>query len=597
VRPIGSGELTATESCFVEPTWYEPAREVIGAENVAVLVAEPGSGKRTTALRLLIHCAEQPRDDGVDELAITELVPDWEDPNADRLPAEPNHGYLLDLGRDRRRPMCQFAKGLRTLRASLRSRNSYLVVTATADQWEFCRGVFEQVVVSTGEPPPAIEIAQKRVAFLAPARLSWLEHQTLRGLPTSDARPGDGVRLAQAIAYATEDGERGVYRALAEFQRWRDHVRQWFDGHPDLEDRALMTAAAVLDGDPAEDVFVAADLLLDRVAAQVRAPSSPLAGRGRTARLAELDTEPVSRPDSTVHLSRARPGVDEAVLDHVLMEYPRLRSSLLAWIVGLAAAPSATEQGVAGFARVLIGIAARRGVPALDDWLTEHAVEHRQLATAMLDQALRHPELGGRARCWVRRWAAAEPVDEAHAQLVADVSAGALGGHFPTLALAMLLQIQPAYDSAADALVRLAGHDRHRRQVLETVVEWLGRTDRRRAGGHCFLALMQPGPDSVLVRLLAEAGTAPAVHELLRTGWRGLVTSDVPARQVTTLIEAWVAALEREELPRHPAAGLLMVALVDVVRTRAGLAADAAAGQGELAARLDLVRRVLDLLA
>jgi hypothetical protein len=36
---------------------------------------------------------------------------------------------------------------------------------------------------------------------------------------------------------------------------------------------------------------------------------------------------------------------------------------------------------------------------------------------------------------------------------------------------------------------------------------------------------------------------------------------------------------------------------VDVVRTRAGLAADAAAGQGELSARLDLVRRVLDLLA
>jgi hypothetical protein len=614
VTDIDVDELAHAESAFVAPAEYEEARKQLTlSASVLVLTGPRGIGKRTMALRLLLDCAELRRT-GAGDLALKELVPDWEWPDAARLPVDSQQGYLLDLSGDDKLAMWPFAKGLRVHAEKLRSAGSFLVITTTDDLWRYCDRVFEEARLRLVALPGAREIAEQRLAgqHRRAERVKWLDHPMVRELLGDRTPPADAVRLAAAVAHATDEGEQGIDAAVDEFLHWRRYLRQWFGDHPAVDNRALMLAAAALDGSPEDDVFEAADTLLDLIPGDA-APISPLAGPGRTALLDTLDVE----PGEEVSIAGRRPGLDDAVLDYVLDEYPQVQEYLYDWIVDLAFAPVPIEQRdarAARVARVLTGLAARRGEQVVLDRLPALAGgddAHRGFAARLLALAVLDPVVGAAARRRIVEWAEREVTSQPLVASIAEICGEAFGHQRPTAATAILGRIlrhhattngngatEGNVPAALGALLRVADQGERHRLVLGAVVRWLSSQTDRYAGGRGFVELVQPdGAESVVARLLEEAETDSEAFGQLAAGWRLLPGSGVPDETIHELISAWVGAAAAGELRRELATDLLVLAMEEDIRSVMEVAFPTGgvsrAGPGSL--RLELLRRVLDL--
>ncbi|MQS09961.1 hypothetical protein FNX48_023175, partial [Streptomyces sp. IF17] len=94
-----------------------------GRGHVLVLVGRPGTGRRTTALRVL-------HDVGLPHERIRELVADWERPRVGRLPHRPGHGFVLDLGREEELPE-DFCRGLAEYRRRAVETDTFLILLVT----------------------------------------------------------------------------------------------------------------------------------------------------------------------------------------------------------------------------------------------------------------------------------------------------------------------------------------------------------------------------------------------------------------------------------------------------------------------------------
>src|ERR1022692_4204310 len=91
-----------------------------GPSNVLVLTGPVGSGRRTTALRVLLSA-------GVKDEKLHSLILDWDSPRARQVPHTPGHGFILDLSEFGTLSQ-NFYQGLIEYRLKAMENGSYLII-------------------------------------------------------------------------------------------------------------------------------------------------------------------------------------------------------------------------------------------------------------------------------------------------------------------------------------------------------------------------------------------------------------------------------------------------------------------------------------
>ncbi|MFE9112288.1 hypothetical protein ACFYN9_22095 [Streptomyces collinus] len=527
----GSGQVAHAVSMLNRPQ---------GRCHTVVLLGEAGTGRRAAALRVL-------HDLGVPRERIRWLVLDWDRPRTEQIPHHKGHGFVLDL------TGCgelaeDFYTGLDDYQREAEAAEAFLVILASPEGWS--PGTLAAVPTVRMIRPPATEIAKAHLRHLAADRVDWLASAPLDALLTEAAEPSDAARLARLIAQAGEDDRDAVKQ---EFTDWQDHLHKWFQKHSnpeDLRERALLIAAALLEGVPAEVVLDAADRLFAEVGG-VLPPGGALAGRGLQERLNAIKA---SQDDEALSLEAQQHGLPEAVLKFVWRQRPQLRRVLLQWASHISAPNGVAVRHLRRIADSLVQLSLLPGgsvvLSVASDWIATGRSAHRELAAEVLETMALHPVTGAGVRKQLYDWAYQKGTSKELAIAVADICAGRLGQTYPRLALTRLRLLASrsdglAREAVAEAVRRLASIPEQRVLVLSEIVGWAKAADSdvRRAGTHTFLALTDITGEALPLPAAGEAVddvTDALAGELFVRGWRAALQDPAAAETAHARLAAWL---------------------------------------------------------
>jgi hypothetical protein len=456
---------------FVEPDGFLDALAKLLGSRAVVLAGPSGSGRRTAATVLL---------DRLGGLHLVEIAVDDEATLA-RHPVAAKEGYLLDLTTADDATVEQVRAALPEFTAALDQEDSSLVVIVDDDR---ATG-FEAVRLPAPEPGEVLK-----------AHLDGREFDPLPTKPPTTAT--EAVRLAELLT-SVEDPR----LVAGAYDRWRGRLRKQFGQHEDVAWRALLLAAAFLEGAHQDVVDAAADALLAETRYDGPRPH-PLAGPGLAARLADVGAFAGA-------VTFATPGYAEAVIDYVWTEFPTLREPLVDWLIALPARLS--EDDSARLVERLIGLGAPAVVKAVAAWADSAAPLARGLLAAAALDAVTGPDI----RRVIKDWSGRRDLAPALSELAIAVCGGELGNRFPHIALTRLgsfVRRPELTDQVAAALSTMAGESQFA-QVVTRLARWLRETDRaRRALAVRALldeAAAQPQHRDTLLNLLVQAaGGRPA---------------------------------------------------------------------------------------
>ncbi|WP_063726693.1 hypothetical protein [Streptomyces sp. RTd22] len=549
-----------------------PVADPVDASVIALLGRE-FSGRRTWALSLLdTAMADKNRE-------IFELYPDWEKPDADRLPCESETGYLLNLAGVKEPLDREFHERLAEFAMRAHSTDTLLVVVATPRVWNSTamNSRTSPVKIMEMDPPSALKVARRRIEAHRehPGRASWLtdESSVFAGLLHGDEPPAEAVRLAHVILRAEGPQDKD---ALDGFKGWKHKLTDWF-GSTDLEAperRALQIAAAFLDGARARTVLDAADALLadPEIHWPVR-QGGPLGGAGGSQRCADAELD--YSPDGTVSITKHHPGIDRALLGHVWRERPQLVPVLTRWLSAISQPQGIADTSLPRLAGVLTTLAESEGADVVlgltQDWLRNGHVRYTQLAVDVLDQLAVNPVLGPEVRKVLAQWA--QGTNSPERQLaVAQVCGRRLVREYTSVALTRLKYVlestwKKKERTAEDEKVRavalttlkslLVDPDLSAR-VLKTLVDWTtpekNASEKGEFSRTAFLDVFarddtESSTSPVPVLLTAEAEHGEAVRELLREGWRATWHRPELRERAAAVLGQWCDAAEAGELP------------------------------------------------
>ncbi|QDN83297.1 hypothetical protein FNV64_02050 [Streptomyces sp. S1A1-7] len=566
---VDKGEMDLAEHAFVEPSnGYGPGpvtqavamlHSPSSRRSVLVILGEKGTGRRTAALRVLQKA-------GVPRRQIRWLLPDWDRPRTEQLPHTEGHGFVLDLT-DFPSPPEDFYTGLADYQKAAEEAGATLIILAAPDAWE--PGVQATVPSVRLARPAARKIAEAHLQYLKADRLDWLSSTPLDGLLAEEAQPADAARLARLVAGAETD-ERN---ALAEeFKDWEEYLKKWFEDHSsadDLRERALLVAAALLEGGPAHVVMEAADHLFTKVQG-VLPPGGPLAGRDLSTRLEAIGASPVGE---SVSLDDQKHGCAEAVLKYVWQQRPPLRRVLLEWASDISAPNRVAVDHLRRIADSLAQLSLLPGgatvLTVASGWINTGRAAHTQLATEILEAMALHPVTGVGVRKQLYDWAHQKGTSEALADAVASICGGRLGQTYPRIALTRLRLLASRPDgrgraAVADAVRTLAGTPERRVLVLSEILEWAESADAdvRHAGINTFLALSDITSDGFLPLSPAQDSAASpndtlTTHLFVR-GWRTALLEPTTTVGAHESLAAWLDSpqLADEQVLRLAAAAL-----------------------------------------
>ncbi|MFG2351510.1 hypothetical protein [Streptomyces phaeochromogenes] len=566
---VDDGEMDLAEHAFVEvPDGYHPSpvaqavsilRSTSGLRSVLVILGEKGTGRRAAALRVL-HRAGVPRQQ------IRWLLPDWERPRTEQLPYTQGHGFVLDLTDFPSLPE-GFYTGLADYQKAAEAAEAVLIILATPGAWDpGARATVPSVQLAR---PPARKIAEAHLRYLKADRVDWLISASLDGLLAEEAQPADAARLARLVAGAEADGQDTLAQ---EFKEWEGYLRGWFEDHSsadDLRERALLVAAALLEGGPAHMVMEAADHLFTKVQG-VLPPGGPLAGRDLYARLKTIGASPVGEG---ISLEDQRHGCAEAVLTYVWQQRPPLRRVLLEWASDISAPNRIATGHVGRIADSLAQLSLRPGgamvLSVASSWIESGHATHKRLAVEILETMALHPVTGAGVRKQLYDWAHQKNTSEALATAVADICASRLGETYPRMALTRLRLLASRPDgrgqkAVASAVRALANTPERRVLVLSEILEWSVSASAvvRHAGVTTFLALSDVTSDGFLPLPPAQdssTSTADAlITRLIVRGWRTALLDPAMADTAHQQLAAWLDSpqLADEQVLRLAAAAL-----------------------------------------
>lgn len=550
---LDTREMERCRAAFVEPAEFSEARVALQRESAVALLGQPGCGRRTAGTVLLATLGVIPKS----------VVLDVEDFGR-QLEIAPGHGYLLDLDEDSDQLTIKAGAWIGDLALRLRAMKSCLVVRAREHSWRALGLNDNALPITRLTPPPAISVFRAHLACMTSDSIAdgWARHEQIGGLLRTATLP-DGVRLARIVAETSAaqiPTEQQLSQVVAEYQNWAAELAEWFRqaaGQAGPYRRALLLAAAALEGAPAATVFAAADRLA-RIVELPREPGGGLAGPHASELVGQIQAE--LRPDASIRFSR--PAYGSSVLDHVWSQRPQLRVDLREWLTSI---PGSGDEGSGLAAQALTRLAIRNQEPGLvcvaaRKWAAE-PVSCRDLAVRALTDAALSEEIGRDVRRQLYGWARTTSAGEAAHLVVATVCAGALARQYPQIALTRLrhLAVRPnavVQESVYESLTTLASEPTLYSSVVREVARWVSEEEPRRSAGlRAFLRLATPG-ETGQIAILAQIGQHNGA--LLGRLWHeALRDEDGVATQAAALASRWLDTAARGQVPQEPVLEIL----------------------------------------
>ncbi|MFJ9517633.1 hypothetical protein ACIRPK_05075 [Kitasatospora sp. NPDC101801] len=517
---------------FVAPPGYGGAAKRLENPGTAVLVwGAPGSGRRAAAVMLLHGMGEF--DD-----PFREVVPD-EKPEDEPAELADGERVLIDLSNSSELEFVAAQALVKSYWEKTERIGGRLAVVLSQEREQLLEPDFRQLLVRIGRPdgaevlarhlrPDGIEVPLPELR--ASALGDSLEHSPMRELQ----------RLSELIIEARAQGGSFDTWARKAADALRDRgpqVAQQMAALTDGRQKALLFAAAMLDGAPADVVFRLSDQLL----ANLDHPDDELPRLNRVdmaQRLRELTLE--------VNQGRIRfelLAYGSAVRSHFWLYYPDLRPSFGTWVTETVketpALESATRRDLVG--RFTEQALRSNDVQVLTDLVELWTPETRILpdAMAILDQGLRDEQMGAAFRAKIYAWSTTSQLEPNLVRGLAHICVDVMGPDHPDQALVRLHHLArresaglPRY--ARDYLLELVRRDRRLyERLLGRLREGMERSKPWQRDAEIFLELV--------IRFPALDG-----HEDVLRGWRGVLTVAPPATWAPG-VKAWLSAARSEQ--------------------------------------------------
>lgn len=533
---------------------------------VYVLIGSPNSGRRTAARRLLGSLPEGRQ-------LRKFRRPDWDEPDMDRIPNDPDHGYLLDLTGMGEALPDHFAEDLASHAKKAWDNRTLLVILGD-------EGVKYRLSPSDGEAglvvrehqrPDALVVARKRIRATGHhEREAWLDAEggPFHGLVAPDAPPSRGVELAEAVLKAEHQQDEVV---LDEFTGWQKQIQEWFAADVRREDatgaeqRALRIASAFLDGSPAPAVLNAADALLPQaVRDRFEVWGGALAAPDDETRCSDAG---VGYQGGRISITDSREGLDKAVIRYLWNRRGSASALLSTWLSEISAPGGPAGKCLDRLSEVLTEVAVAQGsatvLALLEGWLKQDVQQRMGFVVKVLERLTEHPGFGARVRVVdLRNWAKGGRTPERQ-RAVIEVCRGGFAESYPEQALMRLRYVMETTDDpglrreAVAAIAEQLAPERGRMAVLKTLVDWVENDRTTIVGGRLFLDLfggagfegegIRDDPSRGLLTLIGSEGEAAV--ELFKKAWK--LTWNKPELRSDTshALVAWRRAADAEHMP------------------------------------------------
>jgi len=528
--------------------WDEARRRLLELGAVA-LVGPSGSGREITAINLLAELELLPR----------RLLLDPED-SAKEIAVHDGAGYLVDLSVLSGSDAEDTAAVDNCLHALHEARCP--VVLLSDEQTARRVSLEERGLALRIGPAPSGTVFVKELLYLCPVSdvKGWSKHPLIEQILT-DALPSDSARLARLVRDVAGEQVRAptdqqVQEVIGAYGSWRTEIEEWDAKVRDVgeasaeaaQQRALLLAAAVLEGAGAQTVLHAAGLLLDTCGIPEQ-PGGGLVGRALTERLQQVGAE--LKGDRVVF---RRSAYGPAVLDWIWQERPQLRRKLPEWIArtgqGQLAAPDASVS--------LLELALRKRDPGLVLEVASEWVDRgmRPPAAQMLGTAALSQEIGGPVRRKLYHWARHQSGTRVQL-LVAEVCAGQMADILPEITLTRLRnlarqELEVVRAEVVRTMAVLAERSRLRLPVLRETIRWTVSPHPTVAATGCrtFLALAARGGGDRGWQVL---GNVPSEKDLslVGEGWRASLRWEETRLEARALAATWLESVVAVQVPRR----------------------------------------------
>lgn len=538
--------------CFVPPRGYMQASDRLTQPgSVVLLEGAPGIGRRSAATMLLEGTSAP--DGRIEELpAVRE---------EDVLAPSTDDRYLLDLSSvgDGDYPAAQ--RALMSYRALVEKSGARLVVISPSGLEWMLDAELAPLAVS-------IERPRGRAVFSRHLRVRGVrfdyEHLNHGDLPQlfDTASMQELDRLAGLVVQARDRAGRGTDfdswrdEAVAAATNWSQQVTGDLRQHRSAEERALLLAASMTSGGPADTVLSAArGLLVILGHPQDETPRLARAGLGE-----QLEELSVAREDDG-RVRFVRLAYDDAVRRHFWENFPDLRADFRDWVGECVELPGLGAEDRARLVDRFAEQALLTDRPddlhvLIEKWTHPSAGGRlRAEAAAALELGLSHERYGSRFRSHVYQWATARTTPDL-AGVLTVVCHQVMAVTHPEQAMVRLRHLALRQESPGDikkaarsALLELAAGNR--RLYGRLVQRLLPRSRPADGGLDVLLALLDP----------AGLRVHPPWQEFA-LAWRA-VMAGAPVRSWSPLVQRWLAALTRQQVGNQVLSALLLAASGD----------------------------------
>ncbi|MFE4451886.1 hypothetical protein [Streptomyces sp. NPDC056796] len=539
--------------CFVWPGGYAEAADRLARPGAVVLLEGPsGIGRRSAATMLLV--GESVPGSRVEELpAVRE---------EESLDPSPDDRYLLDLSNtgDSDYPAAQ--RTLMSYRALAEESGARLVaVTPSGMEW----------MLDAELAPLAVHLERPggRAVFSRHLRVRGVrfEHEQLDhgDLPhlfrTAPMRELD--RLAGLVVQARNRAGRGTDfehwrdEALAAATNWSQQVAGDLRQHRDADERALLLAASMASGGPADTVLSAAHSLLG-VLGHPEDETPRLARAGLDEQFEELSL--AREDDGRVRFGRL--AYDDAVRRHFWENFPDLRADFRDWVGECMELPGLGAEDrarlVARFAEQALRTDRPDDLHLLIEQWTHPSAEGRLRAeaAAALELGLSHERYGALFRSHVYQWVTTACRAPDLARVLTVVCRQVMAVTHPEQAMVRLRHLALRQENpenikaaARSALLELARGNR--RLYGRLVHRLLPRAKPADGGLEVLLAMLDP----------AELSVHPPWQAFV-FAWRAVMAGK-PARAWSPSVQRWLAALTLRQTGEEVLNALLLAAYGD----------------------------------
>ncbi|MER5991534.1 hypothetical protein [Streptomyces viridosporus] len=539
-------------------------------DRVVVLIADHfGSGRWTTALRLLTTLPSQPR-------TLRRIRREPGDAfSTEGIRGHKRTGWILDLRDpdDSIPATCDFGLELRHIEDLIADDSHLLVLISTRLWHQIGHGAGH--LAHTPQPPAQTTLftALLQSAGIEQAKDFATDHRLTEQL--ANLRPGQVKEHAHTLIraahhYRSATG-RGITPGSAGFEAvveaacnatsgWMDVLATWHS-HPQRTsyDRNYLLLTAVYDGEPIDSVHTKISSLAQAFDEKEPAGARPKGQQGpgliQLARQIEADPLPDGR------LRFPGPGFAEAIVRYFWRDRPELITAFTRWTAKLCL-ELGKKQGTQLAERMipwaLHDLQASRSTKLLrqvaDDWAQEDALAphaHDLLVAAILD-----PQTAQLVKNATDRWTGQQDTSPSLLRTLAHVFQ-TLTPAQPALMLRRLGTLASSQkpgvaDAVGEALNTLFSSEKLRPQVRQTLDSWFTSNDRalQHAAASAFVHLAAQRDPAGTPSLLpaSDAAAAPWVVR----GWRTALETEKPSSAAHDACAVWLdAATTRPDTTEH----------------------------------------------